>query len=372
MDTDDNIRRTVVLSGSLFARSNSLLGKPIRLLGKLVLFEQNIAQKLNVSAGEKIVASVHVDNPLVRERAGRLEKLAKLALFTRRGLRLGLERGAPEPNLDTGCFRRLVGRVEGQPLHHGRSRRLAFLLRPAALLALEHSLERLDKVCAGAEEHAADEIGGRDAGGALDDLEAARLLDEPVAVVAVAVGGDVVAVDHVLAAKVGDVGELGDVGRVADGAGDPAAGVGGSETLRQVHDGRALVGHDVLVGVDAAVELVAELTGLHHGAGMAWRCRDTVSMETDSPQVESMGVFPAETYRGGKSQSSHRPRSGRQGALAQARLEAVWYLAHSSWGVGCGVEGFAVCLDGQLGGGTVASVELWNGNKRCGVNPNQV
>lgn len=40
--------------------------------------------------------------------------------------------------------------------------------------------------------------------------------------------------------------------------------------LFEVHDGGALVLEDGLVRVDADVELVAELAGLDHGAGMAW------------------------------------------------------------------------------------------------------
>lgn len=81
-------------------------------------------------------------------------------------------------------------------------------------------------MCFCAEQHSAHEVGGGDAGGALDDLEAASFFDEAVAVVSVRVGGDVVAVDDVFAAVVGDVGELGYVGCVADGFGYPAAGIG--------------------------------------------------------------------------------------------------------------------------------------------------
>ena len=39
--------------------------------------------------------------------------------------------------------------------------------------------------------------------------------------------------------------------------------------LFEVHDRGALVLEDGLVGVDADVELVAELAGLYHGAGMS-------------------------------------------------------------------------------------------------------
>lgn len=92
-------------------------------------------------------------------------------------------------------------------------------------------LEGLDEVRLCAEQHAAYEVGSRNTRGALDNLETTGLLDESVAVVAIAVGGDVVAVDDVFAAVVGDVWEVGDVGRVGDGAGDPATGVSSSDSV---------------------------------------------------------------------------------------------------------------------------------------------
>jgi hypothetical protein len=82
-----------------------------------------------------------------------------------------------------------------------------------------------------AEEHASDEIGGGDAGGALDDFEAAGGFDEAVAVVAVGVGGNVVAVDDVFAAVVGDEVEVGYVWGVGDGLGDPTAGICRGEAM---------------------------------------------------------------------------------------------------------------------------------------------
>ena len=47
--------------------------------------------------------------------------------------------------------------------------------------------------------------------------------------------------------------------------------VWGSLPLLEVHNGGALVLKDGLVRVDADVELVAELAGLYHGAGMSCR-----------------------------------------------------------------------------------------------------
>lgn len=142
-----------------------------------------------------------------------------------------MDRGGPEPHVRAGRLGRLVRGVQPQALHHGLAEGLALLGRASTLLALEHLLEGLDVVRLSAEQHAADEIGGGDGGGALDHLEAAGLLDEAVAVVAVAVGGDVVAVDHVLAAVVGDVGQRGHVRSVADGPRHPSAGVCRSETV---------------------------------------------------------------------------------------------------------------------------------------------
>jgi hypothetical protein len=83
-------------------------------------------------------------------------------------------------------------------------------------LASELLLEGFDKVGFCAEKHATYEVSGGNAWGSLYDFEAACFFYEAVAVVSVAVGGDVVAVDDVFAAVVGDVGEGGDVGRVAD------------------------------------------------------------------------------------------------------------------------------------------------------------
>jgi len=78
-------------------------------------------------------------------------------------------------------------------------------------------------------------------------------------------------VHDVFAAEVGDPVKLGDIGSVGDGTGYPAAGVGGKETLAQVHDSWAFVFEDRFIGVYANVELVTELSGLDDGAGMAWK-----------------------------------------------------------------------------------------------------
>lgn len=269
VNTDHDVGGTVVLSCGLLALVGGLVAEPVRPLGELVLLEKDVAQEFNMAAREEVVSTVNVDDALTGQGTGALEELAEVTLFAGRSLRLGFEGRTPEPNLGAGSLGCFVGGIESEAVVHRPGGSLALLVRAATLRTVQYRLKRLDEVGAGAEQHAADEVCSRDARGALNDLEAAGLLDEAVAVIAIGIGGNVVAVDDVLAAKVGDVGQLGDIGGVADGAGDPSAGIGGGETLLEVHDGRALVGHDVLVGVDAAVELVAELSGLDHGAGVA-------------------------------------------------------------------------------------------------------
>lgn len=191
---------------------------PPALTPKPLLLQDNLPQELDVSAAEQIVPAVDVGDPLPGLRPNTLDVL-------RERPRLSARRTLPEPDVHAGPARRLVPRVQPHPLLHLLPQRLLLLGCTVALVASEFRLERPDEVRPRAQQHTADEVRGRDARGPLDDLEAPRLLDEAVAVVAVRVGGDVVAVDDVPAAVVGDEGERGDVGGVGDGLGDPAAGV---------------------------------------------------------------------------------------------------------------------------------------------------
>lgn len=84
---------------------------------------------------------------------------------------------------------------------------------------------------ASAEEHATDQVGSRDTGRALDNFEASGGFDEAVAVFAAAIGGDVVAVDYVFAAVMGDPREGGYVWCVGYGLGYPSAGVDGCDSI---------------------------------------------------------------------------------------------------------------------------------------------
>lgn len=74
---------------------------------------------------------------------------------------------------------------------------------------------------------------------------------------------------HVLTPEVADPVQLRDVGRIRDRLGHPPAGVGGEQALAQRHHSGTLVFEDGFVGVNAYVELGAELSGLHDGAGVA-------------------------------------------------------------------------------------------------------
>lgn len=137
----------------------------------------------------------------------------------------------------------------------------------------EDSAEIAQVVCFGAQQHAADEVGGGDAGGAFDDLEARGGFDDAVAVFAGGVGGDVVAVDDKGAAVLVHPEGVGDVRGAGDGEVGPLAGGDGGHAFAEVHDGGAFVVEDFLVRVDADDEVVAELLGLEHGAGVAWEGR---------------------------------------------------------------------------------------------------
>lgn len=96
--------------------------------------------------------------------------------------------------------------------------------------------------------------------------------------------------NDVAAPVVGDPVKLGDIGGARYGAGYPAAGIDGGDAgyvryqkarvvmmamisvspFLKVHDSRSLVLQDGLIRVNADIQLVTELAGLHHGASMAW------------------------------------------------------------------------------------------------------
>ena len=131
--------------------------------------------------------------------------------------------------------------------------------------------------------------------------------------------------------------------------------------LLERHDRRALVGQDVAVRVHANVQLVAELPRLHHGAGMACLsgrlpgqpsvlvscvcCRARDRPSSSRARGRAMGNMgrirvrvgwfpPVVSYRGGKSQSSRRPRCARRAARERDRRAAHWGcrpLTRPSW-----------------------------------------
>jgi hypothetical protein len=111
-------------------------------------------------------------------------------------------RGTPVPDIASRGQAGGVGRVVGDPLTHRLARSLALFLAPGTLFPSQRLFQGLYEVVLGAQQHAAYEVGCRDAGRALDDLESAGLLDEAVAVLTAAVRGDVVAVNYIPASIV--------------------------------------------------------------------------------------------------------------------------------------------------------------------------
>ena len=137
----------------------------------------------------------------------------------------------PVPDITARGTARGVGRIVLDALQHFLAGLCAFCFVARTLFTRQALVERGDKVGAGAQQHAANEVGCRDAWGALDDLEAAGLLDIAVAVAAIAVRSDVIAVDNILAAVVGNPGQRRNVGGSGNGLGCPSAGLNGGDTM---------------------------------------------------------------------------------------------------------------------------------------------
>lgn len=145
-------------------------------------------------------------------------------------------------------------------------------------------------MCFGAKQHSANEVCRRDAGGTLDDQETASGLDEAIAIITAAIRCDIVSVNDIAAAVVCNPGERGDVRGIGNCLGGPAtsfdsshsSGQAESQSVRieaprvmyayepflEVHDRGALVLQDLLVRMDTDEQLLAQPTGLQHGAGM--------------------------------------------------------------------------------------------------------
>lgn len=311
VDTSDHECGWVVLASLLYALLLGFLGVPPAVFGGILLALSNESQELDVSRREEIPASINVDDGLAGPDSLALDQLVELALLFLDGVlgvggflahcaralvvhrvarrcspELGRLRSMPVPHITAGRKACRVGGIVLDALQHLLACLQALQLSARALITRQPLLERLYEVRSRAQEHAAHQIGGRDARGALDYLEPAGRLDIAVAVLSVAVGGDVVAVHDVLAAVVGDPGQRGDIGGFGDGASRPAAGFDGHDTvswsahgasrgplwcapLVQAHHRGALVLEDGFVRVHADEQLVAQLAGLQHGAGMA-------------------------------------------------------------------------------------------------------
>lgn len=213
-----------VVVGALAAALGDGLGvEPAVGAGEAILGVGDEPEELDVAAGEQVEAAVDVDDALAGARAGRLQEGPEGALLLARVLGLGRVRRRPEPHGHAGAAAGRVGGVLAQPLGHGGALVLAPTPRRQRLLQRPH------EVRARAQQHAPHQVRRRDAGRPLDHLEAARLLDEPVAVLAAPVRRDVVPVHHELAAEAADEVQLRHVRRVRHRPRHPAAGLHGRE-----------------------------------------------------------------------------------------------------------------------------------------------
>lgn len=213
------------------------------------------AQRVNVARVEQVEAAVHVENgggEAGRDRGRRRHHALERAL--------GRDPEHARARVQAGG----VGGVVAETLQRRG------LGKERVLRELRVRCRRREVVRLAHQEHAAHQVCGGDVGGALDHHKQAQGLDALVAVVAVGVGGDVVAVHHVLAPVPAHELRVCDVRRVGHGVRGPLARLHVGHAFVEAHDHGALVVEDLLVGVDADVELFAQLAGLEHGAGVAF------------------------------------------------------------------------------------------------------
>ena len=144
-----------------------------------------------------------------------------------------------------------------------------------------------------AQQHTANQVGRGDARGSLDHSETTRSLDVAIAIIAVTVRGNVIAMDDISTAVVRNPGQVGDVWSMGHALSSPPTSVhcGDSGVNRdrisavgevnlvderknclpflQRHHRRTLVFQNCLVGMDTHVKFLAESASLQHGTGMA-------------------------------------------------------------------------------------------------------
>ena len=125
-------------------------------------------------------------------------------------------------------------------------------------------------MCLRAQQHAADQVCGRDVWRPLEDEEAVSSLDKTIAVFSASVRGDIVPMSDIPAAIMRDPRQGCHIGRMWDDFGNPSTSVAGSMPLIKGHDRRALVLEDLFIGVESDIEFFAQLTGLTQCTGMTW------------------------------------------------------------------------------------------------------
>lgn len=245
-----------------------------------------------MARAEEIKSAINVYNTLAGLWCLALDQTAECAGLAIRVLcvRIGSGRTVPEPNIRARILASLIRSVVADTLHGSLRICLSCGLISISLLASQEIGEGLDEMCFGAKQHSANEVCRRDAGGTLDDQETASGLDEAIAIITAAIRCDIVSVNDIAAAVVCNPGERGDVRGIGNCLGGPAtsfdsshsSGQAESQSVRieaprvmyayepflEVHDRGALVLQDLLVRMDTDEQLLAQPTGLQHGAGM--------------------------------------------------------------------------------------------------------
>lgn len=223
-----------------------------------VFLLHHATQKFNVAAREQIKPTIDIHDALAR--SGGYSRHERIARF---GARCVHEDGGAAAN-DAIRIRRVCLYALEELGGLGRGALGVWVNR-----GQQDATEIAQVVRLGTQQHAADEVGGGDPGRALDDFEARGGFDDAVAVFTGGIGGDIVAVDDEGAAVLVHPVRIGDVGGAGDREVGPLAGGNSSHAFAHVHDGGAFVFEDLFVRVNADNEILAELLGLEHGAGVA-------------------------------------------------------------------------------------------------------
>ncbi|KAI6776437.1 hypothetical protein HG530_000382 [Fusarium avenaceum] len=103
VNTDYDVGRAVVLSLAL-SLVYGLFGEPAIFARDFIFLEKDLAQELDVAAGEQIITAVNVHDALSRLGTGSLDKLSEATPFVLGVFGFGFLRRSPEMHLGAGCL----------------------------------------------------------------------------------------------------------------------------------------------------------------------------------------------------------------------------------------------------------------------------